>query len=286
MFKFERGVQNASESSAASEDTYTWYRQSKRLFVIPVIKAVRLDAQRNKVWAFEKVVCATFSKIYLFEMKNVIITGSSGMIGGLVLEQCLKRDDVANVTTIVRRTSGIKHKKLTEIIHQNFLDYTTIEQELKNQQVCFFCIGVYTGQVPAPQFKTITVDYTKAFSEALKQQSPDATFCFLSGQGADSSEKSRVLFAREKGIAENALLQLHFSKTHIFRPGYIYPVTPRNEPNAMYKMMRRIYKPLSAIYPNIGVTSEQLAKAMIQVGLNGGAKTIYENADIRRHTAE
>ena len=215
-------------------------------------------------------------------MKNVIITGGSGMIGGLVLAECLRRSEVGRVTIILRKPSGISHPKLVEVIHENFLDYSDIEAEyLSNQNVCFFCIGVYTGQVPADVFKEITVNYTVAFSEALKRASPQASFCFLSGQGADLSEKSRILFAREKGIAENALLRLQFPHTYIFRPGYIYPATPRKEPNLMYSLLRVLYKPLSALFPAIGVPSTKLSGKMVEIGLNGGDKTFYEHNDIR-----
>lgn len=203
------------------------------------------------------------------------------MIGRLILENCLLRDDIAKVTSITRKSIGIQNNKLIEIIHDNFLDYTSIQSHLSDQDVCFYCIGVYTGQVPVNEFKKITVDFTKAFADSLKQQSPDATFCFLSGQGADSSEKSRILFAREKGIAENYLLAKKFAQTFIFRPGYIYPVTPRKEPNLSYKIMRKLYKPVSMIYPNIGVTSIQLSNKMVTIGMKGGDRIIYENNEIR-----
>ena len=214
-------------------------------------------------------------------MKNIIITGSNGMIGNLILKECLLREDVNSVTSITRKPSGIKHRKLVEVIHTDFLDYSKIEMHLKDKDVCFYCIGVYTGQVPKEEFKEITVDFTKAFSETLNRNSNNVTFVFLSGQGADSSEKSSILFAREKGIAENNLLSLKFDRTYIFRPGYIYPVTPRLEPNFTYELMRALYKPVSFFFKNIGLTSVQLATKMIEVGLNGGNKTIYENKDIR-----
>jgi uncharacterized protein YbjT (DUF2867 family) len=214
-------------------------------------------------------------------MKKVIITGSSGMIGGLVLQECLQREDVANVTVIVRKSLGVQHPKLVEVIHQDFLDYSAVEDSLRGQDICFFCIGVYTGQVSTEEFKKITVDYTRAFAEALKKASPDATFCFLSGQGADPHEKSRILFAREKGIAENALLRLGFPHTYLFRPGYIYPVTPRHEPNGFYRFMRGLYKVVSPIIPGIGVPSTKLAHKMVKVGFGLGNKAIYEHRDIR-----
>ena len=214
-------------------------------------------------------------------MKRIIITGATGMIGGLALKYCLESDTVAYVTSISRKSVNIQHSKLNEVLHDDFTDYSTIESHFQNQDICLFCIGVYTGAVPTDLFTKITVDFTKAFGETLKAHSPNATFCFLSGQGADSTEKSRILFARDKGIAENFLLKLNFAATHIFRPGYIYPVTPREEPNFTYRLMRTLYKPVSVIYPNIGLTSETLAKAMVTVGLNGIDKTILENRDIK-----
>ena len=215
-------------------------------------------------------------------MKKVIITGSNGMIGKLILQECLERADVSTVTCIVRMSLGLQHPKLIEVIHSDFTDYTAIASRLQSQDVCFYCIGVYTGQVPKEQFNKVTIDFTKFFSEALKRNSPMATFCFLSGQGADNTEKSRVLFAKAKGIAENRLLKLNFARTYIFRPGYIYPVTPRREPNLFYGIMRVLYRPISFIYPNIGVSSKVLAHKMVTVGIDGGKKEIYENVDIRK----
>jgi len=216
-------------------------------------------------------------------MKNVIIIGSTGMIGGLVLEKCLGRDDVGRVTTITRRETGRSDPKLREAVHSDFLDFAAVEEHLKNQDVCYYCVGVYTGQVPADEFRKITIDYTRAFAEALRRQSDNTAFCFLSGQGADSTEKSRMMFARDKGAAENILLSLKFVRTHIFRPGYIYPTTPRKEPNLTYDLMRLLYKPISAVYANIGLSSEELADAMVEIGMSGGSKTILENQDIRNY---
>jgi nucleoside-diphosphate-sugar epimerase len=215
-------------------------------------------------------------------MKNVIITGSNGMVGKLVLENCLQHEKVGKVTSITRKPTGIKHEKLIELLHDDFLNYSNIEKHFSNQDACFYCIGVYTGQVPASEFKKITVDFTRAFAETLRRYNQQLSFCFLSGQGADSSEKSSVLFAKQKGIAENTLIKLQFQHTYIFRPGYIYPASPRKEPNSFYRIMRSAYKPLSALYPNIGLTSVQLARKMVDVGLNGGDRIIYENKFIRQ----
>jgi hypothetical protein len=90
------------------------------------------------------------------------------------------------------------------------------------------------------------------------------------------------LFAKSKGIAENILKNLKFKQLNIFRPGYIYPIKKRKEPNTFYRIFRPLYKYFfSFIYPNIGVSSLDLANVMIDVAFKENPKEIYENKDIR-----
>lgn len=216
--------------------------------------------------------------------KRIIITGATGMVGGCALRICLENPDVSQVTTIGRSRTGINNARLREVILGDFSDYSALTDVLKNQDAALFCLGVYTGAVPDDLFRQITVDYTLAFARALHETSSQAAFCFLSGQGADQTEKSRMAFARYKGAAEKALLEMGFPRVHLFRPGYIYPVTPRKEPNLMYTISRFLYPLLHRIYPNIGISSEDLAAAMVHAGLHGTGKNenpILENRGIR-----
>jgi uncharacterized protein YbjT (DUF2867 family) len=219
--------------------------------------------------------------------KRVIITGATGMVGKSALRVCLERADISRVTAIGRRPTGIEHDKLHEVLVDDFNDYSAAADamaNMENQDAALFCLGVYTGAVPDDLFRQITVDYTLAFAKILHRSSPQAAFCLLSGQGADRSEKSRMAFARYKGMAENGILEIGFPRVHIFRPGYIYPVTQRREPNLGYKISRFLYPLLRRVYPNIGIASEDLAAAMVQAGLNGTGEhqnPILENRDIR-----
>ena len=63
---------------------------------------------------------------------KVLILGATGMVGGEVLEQCLANEKIQRVLTIGRRKSGIENPKLKEVGHGDFLDYSTVEAELKN----------------------------------------------------------------------------------------------------------------------------------------------------------
>ena len=216
--------------------------------------------------------------------KRVAVVGATGMVGGLALRTALDDPRVGRVTAVVRRSTGVTHAKLVEIVHADFLDFATVLDAFADQDVALFCVGAYTGQVPDEEFRKITVDCAAAFAKALFAKSPGATVSFLSGQGADPTEKSSMSFARYKGAAEKLLLATGFARVHIFRPGYIYPVTPRVEPNFSYRLFRGLYPALRVVYPNVGIASDALAWAMLEAALEGtGEHTepVLENRDIR-----
>ncbi|NKI30510.1 NAD(P)H-binding protein [Croceivirga thetidis] len=213
------------------------------------------------------------------DKKKVVIAGASGMIGQLVLEQCLSSNEVTEMISLVRKTTETKNPKLKEVVIENFADYSGQDDTFKNVDTAFFCIGVYTGQVPDKKFKEITVDYAVAFAEAVKTANPKATLCLLSGAGADRSEKSRTSFAKYKGMAENQISSLGLN-FYTFRPAYIYPVPPRKEPNLMYRISRILYPLIRLMGPNGSIKSTELASAMFKVGLNGADTEILENKTI------
>ena len=211
---------------------------------------------------------------------KVIITGASGMIGNLVLGNCLESEAVSEVVSLVRKPTEMEHFKLKEVVVHDFVMYNIPLEHFQNVDAAFFCIGVYTGAVPKDEFRRITVDIPVAFAKELIKHSPEARFCLLSGAGADRSEKSRTMFARDKGAAENRLSAMGFKSFHTFRPGYIYPVEARKEPNLMYVISRKLYPILKLMGKNASIKSTELAGAMVHVGLSGEADEILENRDI------
>ncbi len=211
---------------------------------------------------------------------NVIIAGRSGMIGKLILNDCIGSEKIESITSLVRRPSkSTESAKIKEVLIQDFGNYAGQEGLFQNMDVGFFCIGAYTGQVTNEQFQKITVDYAVAFAEALKEGSPKSTLCMLSGAGADRTEKSKTAFARLKGMAENRISKLGLN-FYAFRPGYIYPVTPRTEPNLMYSVSRLLYPLIKLMGSNMSIKSTELAKAMLKVGISGAEKEVLENRDI------
>ena len=210
---------------------------------------------------------------------KVIIAGSTGMIGNLVLRNCLNSDIISEVRSLVRKPTGLKHAKLIEFVIQNFEDYMQHAHLFRDIDAAFFCIGVYTGQVSDDIFKKITVSYAVDFATDLKRESPNARICLLSGAGADRTEKSSTSFARYKGMAENQISALNM-EFYAFRPAYIYPVEPRNEPNFGYKITRFLYPLIKILGKSLSIKSTELASAIFNVGINGAKNEILENSDI------
>lgn len=215
-------------------------------------------------------------------MKKVIICGASGMVGGIVLRACLASSEIEKVYSIVRKPSGKTDSKLKEIVHKDFSDFSSIKEYFEGIDIGHFCVGVYTGQVDDDLFKKITVDFAKEFGNALKENSPNATLCFLSGAGADLKEKSRMSFAKYKGMAENHLMSQKTGKLYIFRPAYIYPVEKRKAPNFTYSISRKLYPLFKRVYSSGVITSQELANGMFKAGLSGAEKVILENNDIKK----
>jgi uncharacterized protein YbjT (DUF2867 family) len=216
--------------------------------------------------------------------KRVVIVGASGMVGGYALRYLLEDAAVGGVTSIGRRSLGVSHAKLTEILHPDFADCSALAGALSGQDAAVFCLGVYTGAVPDAELRRITVDYTVEFARVLRAGSPNATFAFLSGSGADPTGRSRLSFARYKGEAENALSAAGFPRVYMFRPAYIYPVEPRREPNVSYRVLRAIYPAFRVLFPNQVIRADDLARTMADAAVGGigeGRTLVLENRDIR-----
>jgi uncharacterized protein YbjT (DUF2867 family) len=215
---------------------------------------------------------------------HIAIVGATGMVGGYALRYALDHPAVSHVTAIGRRKLGVAHPKLEEVVHRDFADCSALAEPLSGQDAAVYCIGAYTGAVPDAVLRKITVDYTIEFARVLRGSSPDAAFSFLSGGGADPTGQSRIAYARFKGEAEQALLAVGFPCVYIFRPGYIYPVEPRKEPNFGYRLLRGIYPVFRVLFPNQVIRADDLARAMVDVAVRrrgeyGGV--VLENRDIR-----
>ena len=215
---------------------------------------------------------------------KVIITGATGMIGEGVLHECLNHPEVEKVLVITRKSCGYSNPKLTEILHDDFHDFTSVTDSLKGYNACYFCLGVTSVGKSEAEYTKLTYDLTLGFATVLASLNPDMTFCYISGANTDSTEKGRSMWARVKGKTENDLMKLPFKQVYNFRPGGIEPFLPLKPTQTYYKTYRYLgwlFALLKAIAPGYVIKLKDLAAAMINASLIGYSKNILEMEDMK-----
>ncbi len=170
------------------------------------------------------------------------------MVGKGVLLECLDHPEVESVLVINRSSLGIEHEKLKEIVHNDFNDFSSIQDQLAGYNACFFCLGVSAVGMSEEKYRKITYDLTLQFAELLSSLNPDMIFNYVSGAGTDSSESGRQMWARVKGKTENDLLNLPFKKVYLFRPGVIIPRKNIKSKTTLYNIAYFVLKPILPIW--------------------------------------
>jgi uncharacterized protein YbjT (DUF2867 family) len=211
---------------------------------------------------------------------RAIVTGATGMVGEGVLQECLSHPQIEAVLIVNRKPSAFSHPKLTEIIHGDFFDILSIEDQLKGYNACYFCLGVTSIGKKEPEYYKLTYTLTLHVAEILSKLNPDMTFCYVSGAGTDSSEKGRQMWARVKGKTENDLAKLPFKQEFNFRPGLMKAAEDARNVPSIYKYLAWLYPVLHWLFPSKSCTLAEVGQAMIDVTLHGYPTRILEVEDI------
>lgn len=122
------------------------------------------------------------------------------------------------------------------------------------------------------EYRRVTYDLTLAVARPLAAANPRLTFVYVSGEGTDSTERGRSMWASVKGRTENALLELPF-QAYMFRPGIVQPVRGVPSKTRLYRTLYAVTAPLipllRRIAPDLVITTETLGRAMIAVATPG-----------------
>ncbi|HET6226939.1 MAG TPA: NAD-dependent epimerase/dehydratase family protein [Bacteroidia bacterium] len=211
---------------------------------------------------------------------KAIITGATGMVGEGVLHECLKDPRVESVLIINRKPGGFSHPKLREIVHTDFYNFSSIEQELKGYNACYFCLGVTSIGKEEHEYYKLTYTLTMSLAIPLSKLNPDMVFCYISGAGTDSTEKGRSMWARVKGKTENDLMKLPFKKVFAFRPGFIKPIKGLKNTHSFYKYINWMFPIGRALSPGKFCTLNEIGMAMIHTIDVKEDRKILEGKDI------
>jgi uncharacterized protein YbjT (DUF2867 family) len=222
--------------------------------------------------------------------KRILLFGASGMVGGGVLRECLLAPDVRQVVSIGRSSLPIHNPKLIQVVRPNFATNPSeiSDDDLRDVDACFFCLGISAAGLSEEQYSAVTFGLTLAVAERLAKHSPQATFVYVSGAGADSSEQGPSMWARVRGKTENALLRLPFKQVHALRPAVIQPLNNAVSKTSSYRVFYRVLGPVLTVgrrlWPSRILSTEVIGRAMLQIARHGAPVPVLEAAAIHQRS--
>ena len=212
-------------------------------------------------------------------MKTALLFGSSGLVGGHLLNELIQNDNYNKIKLFVRSVPEISNPKI-EIIKTDFNNLKNHKEDIKGDD-CFFCIGTTKQNSPNKnEYRRVELEVPKQVAQIAKSNSVNSFF-FVSSGYADS--KSSGDYLKFKGEVEEELKRLDFSKLGIMRPSFI--LGDRKEKRVGEKIGILIFKllsplllgPLKKMRP---IHSETVAKAMIRAANEELEKNIFESDEI------
>ena len=212
-------------------------------------------------------------------MKTALLFGSSGLIGGHLLNKLIQNNDYNKIKIFVRTEPEIKDSKI-EIIKADFNNLKNHIEDIKGDD-CFFCIGT-TKQNSSDknEYKRIKRDLPVEIAQIAKANSIDS-FVYVSSGFADP--KNSGAYLRYKGEVEEELKKLNFTKLVIMRPSFL--MGNRKEKRFGEKIGIFLFKLLSPIF--LGplkkmkpIHSDKVAKAMIKVANEDIQQSVFESNEI------
>ena len=212
-------------------------------------------------------------------MKTALIFGSSGLIGGHLLNQLIKNKDYSKIRLFVRSDPEINDPKV-EIIKTDFNNLEIHKEDIKGDD-CFFCIGTTKQNSPDKnEYQRVELEVPKQIAQIAKSNLVKS-FIFVSALYANP--KSSGNYVRFKGLVEEELKRLDFPKLALMRPSFL--MGDRKEKRVGEKIGIFVFKllsplllgPLKKMRP---IHSETVAKAMIRAANENSEKNIFESNEI------
>ena len=208
---------------------------------------------------------------------NIVIFGASGTAGDGILKAALEDPDIRQIHVITRRLtprieSGVATGKVVATLHQDYLDYTAVHDQIAATNAVFWAIGTSSVGVDEETYGLIHVDFPVQFVKEWLgvSQVPHISFHYISS--SDISEDSRMMWAREKVRAEKTLFELaRGTKLRViaYRPDYIGPT--EEEAHLGQDILYWFFAPVGA-----AVRATQIGEAMLEVTARGDE---FKNGD-------
>jgi uncharacterized protein YbjT (DUF2867 family) len=213
---------------------------------------------------------------------KIIVTGTTGMVGEGVLLHCLEDARVEKVLAVSRKSANRSHPKLTELLVPDFMNLAAVEAQLTGYDACFYGAGISSVGMNEADYTKITYDTPVHFATVLARLNPRLVMVHVSGRSTDSTEQGKVMWARVKGKAENALIKLPYKAAYNFRPALMKPVAGQRSVKAAFKPVLWLYPLWKTLFPGSAMTLDEIGNAMIRCVVDGAPKHVLEVADLQQ----
>jgi uncharacterized protein YbjT (DUF2867 family) len=213
---------------------------------------------------------------------RLIVFGATGMVGAGALREALADAGVEAVLVIGRRSSGVTHAKLQELLLPDLFDFAAIESRLVGWDACVWAVGISSIGMDEASYAKVTEELTLLWARALLRLNPIFSFCYCSVMGADGN----TMWARVRRRVEAGIKALPFRHSGCVRPGFIQPGAGIRSTVKFYQFLISAFWPLFPllvkVMPRYATTSERLGRAMLRVVQGEADRFILESADINR----
>lgn len=214
---------------------------------------------------------------------RILLAGATGLVGQGVLRTCLDDPQVAHVTALGRRSCGVEHDKLDELLVEDFADLSAVERQLHPFDACLYCAGALPVGMSEAEYRHATLDLTLNVARTLARHNPALVFEYVSG--AHSDPDSAIMPLRVKGETERALGELPL-RTVMLRTGGIQPAQGERSPHPAMAALYMVAAPLMGLalplLPRLVTSTAHLGRAMLALARQADPPVVVENADINR----
>ncbi|KAI5949446.1 hypothetical protein KGF57_004656 [Candida theae] len=152
---------------------------------------------------------------------SLIVLGSTGLVGGFVVQNALKSKDWSKITTLTRRepqfaTPG--ESRINSIVETDTSKWSTVIKDIKPVPYAYISSFGTTRAAAGSAENFKAIDYGINYNSAkAAKESGVKTLVLISAVGASAS--SPFLYFQTKGKLENDIIALGFDHTIILRPG-------------------------------------------------------------------
>lgn len=212
-------------------------------------------------------------------MKTALLFGSTGLVGGHVLNQLIQNNNYSKIKIFVRSSTEINDSKI-EVIKIDFNNLDKHAEDIKGHE-CFFCIGTTKKNSPNKEdYQKVELELPKKIAQICKKNSIKS-YVFVSSGFANSKNKGEYL--RFKGLVEEELKRLDFDNLGILRPSFL--LGERKQFRIAEKIGIPIFKLLTPLF--IGplkkmrpIHANTVAKAMSNIVKKNLDQVTYESDEI------